>query len=95
MAEKDWRTVTKSLYILHRVGIAADPELHREFLKRYFALRRTLHKKSRSLYYSSTKIAEAKGEETLFLKTYSAFVLDRFTHFSGRFEEQVNKPPSL
>jgi hypothetical protein len=97
MTEKDWRSVAKAVYILHRMALTLDPELHREFIKRYNALRSTLHKKSNGLYFSKktlTEVLPGSEEYAAFLGTYAAFVLDRFVLFSGRYEECFEGQPS-
>jgi hypothetical protein len=97
MAEKDWRSVAKAVYIFHRMALALDPELHREFAKRYSALRNAPHKKSHGLYFSSKTLTHVRpGDEVYaaFLGTYAAFVLDRFALFSGRYEECFEGQPS-
>ena len=33
MAEHDWRTVAKSLFIFHRMAVSVDPSLHLEFVQ--------------------------------------------------------------
>jgi hypothetical protein len=90
MAESDWRTIAKALYIFHRVAISLDVDLHREFLRRYAVLRKMTHTRSRSAYFKSAKLLEFEPrdfEYRVFLEKYAAFVLDRFACFSGRFGE--------
>mmetsp|Transcript_71457 Transcript_71457/g.143850 ORF Transcript_71457/g.143850 Transcript_71457/m.143850 type:complete len:422 (-) Transcript_71457:433-1698(-) len=90
MAEVDWRTVVKAVYVFHRVTLALDPELHREFLRRYQILRKTRHKQSKSKYFSSATLTRCRSEDAGFLPfiaSYSAFVFERFVLFSGRFED--------
>jgi len=97
MAEKDWRSVAKAVYILHRMALTLDPELHREFVKRYNSLRGTLHKKSNGLYFSKktlTDVLPGSEECAAFLGTYAAFVMDRFVLFSGRYDECFEGQPS-
>jgi hypothetical protein len=44
MAEPDWRTRCKALFILHRVAVTLESDSHKEFLKRYFALKKIAYK---------------------------------------------------
>ena len=89
MAEKDWRTVVKAAYVLHRLGVALDPVEHKEFLRRYQLLKKAIHKRSKQKYFSSAILTLCKPEDASFLSfvaSYSSFVFARFLLFSGRFE---------
>jgi len=93
MAEKDWRTVAKALYILHRSAVSLDPQLHSVFFERYKTLRKLVHAGSRSRYFSTAALLDVQDEGYVpFLRSYSAFVFERFILFSGRFEERFAKP---
>lgn len=98
MVEKDWRTVVKAVYVLHRISIALDPELHQEFLRRFQTLRKTQHKRSKSKYFSLSMLTRCcKREDSSFIPfvaSYSAFVFERFVLFSGRFEKGLRPDSS-
>ncbi|VEU45326.1 unnamed protein product [Pseudo-nitzschia multistriata] len=92
MAEKDWRTTIKALYILHRFSADGSPE-HAPALKaRVRELRRTRDPKRKGKFFSSKLLlAGDTSEETAkyraFLGRYAHYVLLRAQCFGGMFDE--------
>lgn len=98
MAEKDWRTTIKALYILHRFSADGSPE-HAPALKaRVRELRRTRDPKRKGYFFSS-KLLQAgdTSEETekyrAFMGRYAHYVLIRAQCFGGMFDE-IAAPPA-
>lgn len=98
MAEKDWRTTIKALYILHRFAADGSPE-HAPALKaRVRELRRTRDPKRKGKFFSS-KLLQAgdNSEETAkyraFMGRYAHYVLLRAQCFGGMFDE-IAAPPA-
>jgi len=98
MAEKDWRTTIKALYILHRFSADGSPE-HAPALKaRVRELRRTRDPKRKGYFFSS-KLLQAgdNTEETekyrAFMGRYAHYVLIRAQCFGGLFDE-ISAPPA-
>jgi len=92
MAEKDWRTTIKALYILHRFSADGSPD-HAPALKaRVRELRRTRDPKRKGKFFSS-KLLQAgdNSEETAkyraFMGRYAHYVLLRAQCFGGMFDE--------
>jgi len=97
MAEKDWRTTIKALYVLHRFSADGSPE-HAPALKaRVRELRRTRDPKRKGKYFSS-KLLQAgdTSEETAkfraFMGRYAHYVLLRAQCFGGMFDEIATPP---
>jgi len=98
MAEKDWRTTIKALYILHRFSADGSPD-HAPALKaRVRELRRTRDPKRKGKFFSS-KLLQAgdNSEETAkyraFMGRYAHYVLIRAQCFGGMFDE-IAAPPA-
>ncbi|CAB9502967.1 expressed unknown protein [Seminavis robusta] len=97
MAEKDWRTTIKALYILHRFSADGAPE-HAQALKaRLRELRRTKDPKRKDKYFNSKQMlaGDSKPENIkyrAFMARYSHFVLLRAQCFGGIFDEISQKP---
>jgi hypothetical protein len=98
MAEKDWRTTIKALYILHRFSADGSPD-HAPALKaRVRELRRTRDPKRKGKFFSS-KLLQAgdTSEETAkfraFMGRYAHYVLLRAQCFGGMFDE-IAAPPA-
>jgi len=98
MAEKDWRTTIKALYILHRFSADGSPD-HAPALKaRVRELRRTRDPKRKGKFFSS-KLLQAgdNSEETAkyraFMGRYAHYVLLRAQCFGGMFDE-IAAPPA-
>jgi len=89
MIEPDWRTKAKAVYIFHRMAVSLDPELHTAFVLRFDRMRRGKHKRSKTNYYDMVALTQRISEDAprRFLKSYAAYVLERFKKFSGSFEE--------
>ncbi len=98
MAEKDWRTTIKALYILHRFAADGSPE-HAVALKtRLRELRRTRDPKRKDKFFNSKQmIAGDTTPENVtfraFMARYAHYVLLRAQYFSGMFEEISSVPP--
>ena len=99
MAEKDWRTTIKALYILHRFAADGAPE-HAPALKaRLRELRRTRDPKRKDKYFNSKQLlAGESNPENIkfraFMSRYAHYVLLRAQCFGGIFDEisQLPKP---
>mmetsp|Transcript_911 Transcript_911/g.2107 ORF Transcript_911/g.2107 Transcript_911/m.2107 type:complete len:594 (-) Transcript_911:81-1862(-) len=97
MAEKDWRTTIKALYILHRFAADGSPE-HAPALKaRVRELRRTRDPKRKGKFFSSKLLlAGDNSEETAkyreFMGRYAHYVLLRAQCFGGMFDEIATTP---
>jgi ANTH domain len=97
MAEKDWRTTIKALYILHRFAADGSPE-HAVALKtRLRELRRTRDPKRKDKFFNSKQMIA--GDTTpdnvkfrAFMARYAHYVLLRAQYFSGMFEEISSVP---
>lgn len=97
MAEKDWRTTVKSLYILHRFAADGSPE-HAPALKaRLRELRRTRDPKRKDKYFNSKQLlaGDASPENIkfrAFMSRYAHYVLLRAQCFGGMFDEISTLP---
>ena len=102
MAEKDWRTSLKSLYILHRFSADGAPEHQAALKARLRELRRTRDPKRKGEKYfnSKTLLADSGKEEAKpyrdFMSRYAHYVLLRAQCFGGMFSEiaQDSSPSS-
>lgn len=92
MAEKDWRTTMKAVYILHRFSADGAPE-HAAFLKaRFRELRRTRDPKRKDKFFNSKQLlaGDTKPDNVKFrsfLSRYSHYVFVRTQYFGGMFDE--------
>lgn len=99
MAEKDWRTTIKALYILHRFSADGAPE-HAPALKaRLRELRRTRDPKRKDKYFNSKQLlsGDARPENVkfrAFMSRYAHYVMLRAQCFGGVFDEISEKPPA-
>lgn len=97
MAEKDWRTTIKALYILHRFSADGAPE-HAPALKaRLRELRRTHDPKRKDKYFNSKQLlagdaTSANSKFRAFMSRYAHYVLLRAQCFGGMFEEISTLP---
>ena len=98
MAEKDWRTTIKALYILHRFAADGSPEHAAALKTRLRELRRTRDPKRKDKFFNSKQVIA--GETTpenvkfrAFMARYAHYVLLRTQYFSGMFEEISSVPP--
>jgi hypothetical protein len=100
MAEKDWRTTLKSLYILHRFSADGAPE-HAPALKaRLRELRRTRDPKRKDKYFNSKQLlAGDTSPETIkfraFMSRYAHYVILRAQCFGGMFDEISTMPKQV
>lgn len=92
MAEKDWRTTIKALYILHRFSADGSPQ-HAPALKaRVRELRRTRDPKRKGKFFNS-KLLQAGDDKPetakyrAFMGRYAHYVLLRAQCFGGMFDE--------
>ncbi|KAL7569250.1 hypothetical protein ACA910_016803 [Epithemia clementina (nom. ined.)] len=97
MAEKDWRTKVKALYVLHRFSADGAPE-HAAALKAHLReLRRTRDPKRKDKYFNSKQLlaGESKPETVqfrAFMSRYAHYVILRAQCFSGMFDEIASEP---
>lgn len=93
MAEKDWRTTLKSLYILHRFSADGAPDHQAALKARLRELRRTRDPKRKGEKYfnSKTLIPSDASPEVKpfadFMSRYAHYVLLRAQCFGGMFNE--------
>eukprot|EP01039_Chlorochromonas_danica_P000517 gene515-556_t len=91
MSEKDWRTVSKSLYILHCISRDSSTEACSRFAAAIKDLSKTKNpKKPDHKYFDLRQISELDGPSNAyqsFVKSYAAYVLFRSKSFCARFEE--------
>mmetsp|Transcript_5399 Transcript_5399/g.7794 ORF Transcript_5399/g.7794 Transcript_5399/m.7794 type:complete len:569 (-) Transcript_5399:145-1851(-) len=97
MAESDWRTKIKALYILHRFSADGAPEHQAALKARLRELRRIRDPKRKCKYFDKDRLLS--GEETPdtdlfpnFIKRYAHYVFLRAQCFGGVFEEISNEP---
>jgi len=98
MAELDWRTKLKSLYILHRFSADGSPEHQAALKARLRELRRTKDPKRKGNYFNSKILLAKQPSEPptpyrAFLARYAHYVLLRAQCFSGMFNEIKSKKP--
>jgi hypothetical protein len=92
MAEKDWRTTIKALYILHRFSADGAPD-HAPALKaRLRELRRTRDPKRKDKYFNTKQLMAGdstpdNGKFRAFMQRYAHYVLLRAQCFGGMFDE--------
>lgn len=97
MAEKDWRTTVKALYILHRFAADGSPE-HAPALKaRLRELRRTRDPKRKDKFFNSKQLLSGDSSPEnikfrAFMSRYAHYVLLRAQCFGGMFEEISTVP---
>lgn len=99
MAEKDWRTTIKALYILHRFAADGSPDHAAALKTRLRELRRTRDPKRKDKFFNSKQLIA--GDTTpdnvkfrAFMARYAHYVLLRAQYFSGMFEEISSVPPT-
>jgi len=92
MAEADWRTTIKSLYVLHRFSADGAPEHQAALKARLRELRRTRDPKRKDKYFNSKQLLA--GDTTpenapfrAFMARYAHYVLLRAQCFGGMFNE--------
>lgn len=97
MAESDWRTTIKALYILHRFSADGAPEHSQALKARLRELRRTKDPKRKEKFFNSKQMlaGDNKPENAkfrAFMARYSHYVLLRTQCFGGVFDEISQKP---
>lgn len=97
MAEKDWRTTIKALYILHRYSQDGGPDHAPKLKARLRELRRTKDPKRKVKYFDSKLLlAGDANPDTVgyraFVSRYSKYVLLRAQCFGGMFTEIAQEP---
>lgn len=97
MAEKDWRTTIKALYILHRFSADGAPDHAPSLKARLRELRRTRDPKRKDKYFNSKQLlAGDSSPENIkfraFMSRYAHYVLLRAQCFGGMFDEISSVP---
>jgi ANTH domain len=97
MAEKDWRTTIKALYILHRYSADASPEHAPSLKARLREMRRTRDPKRKDKYFNTKQlVAGESSPENIkfraFMSRYAHYVLLRAQCFGGMFDEISSVP---
>jgi ANTH domain len=100
MAEPDWRTNLKAVYILHRFSADGSPAHAASLKARLREMRRMNDPKRKNTKYFSSKVllAGKKGNDPstemfrAFVGRYAHYVLLRTQCFSGMFDEIARKP---
>lgn len=97
MAEKDWRSSIKALYILHRFSSDGAPEHAAALKARLRELRRTRDPKRKDKFFNSKQLlaGDAKAENfkfRAFMSRYAHYVLLRTQCFGGMFDEISTLP---
>ncbi|EKU22106.1 c2h2 zinc-finger protein, partial [Nannochloropsis gaditana CCMP526] len=100
MAERDWRTVAKALYLFHVLLRECEPDDVRIYKKVFAKMSREGCKKSRSRYFdagaiSAVDVMDGAGvggagaclDRRDFIARYSKYVLQRAKTFTSKFEE--------
>ncbi len=92
MCEKDWRTVTKSLYILHCISRDSSSEACSNFAAALKDLSKTRNPKTPDhKYYDLKRLTSDLDDASVtfdsFIASYGSFVIQRSKFFSGKFEE--------
>lgn len=96
MAEHDWRTVTKSIYILHRVAREASPAHTGGFRTLLPIMQKEMCRATSSHYFSLpelTQLSPAGQQLGDFLKQYGLFVYTRLLAFDKDFTELASVDP--
>lgn len=100
MCEKDWRTVTKSLYILHcisRDSSVEDCGRFSEAIKDMAKIRNP--KKPDHKYFDVRRLVSELDDHSVpyepFVTAYGSYVIYRAKHFSNKFEELKNVKESF
>ena len=89
MSEKDWRTATKSLYILHTILRDCQPDACAEFQLAFREMAKTPNPKNPDhRYFDADKMGElldaASVEYQEYETAYASFVFQRAKSFTGR-----------
>lgn len=94
MVEEDWRTVIKSLYVLHRFSVDGCIEHGKALRGRFIELKhsRDVKRGKRGMYFARSLILklDGKGDSNKYkkiLSKYTRYVLLRTQCFSGMFSE--------
>lgn len=92
MAEKDWRTTIKALYVLHRFSADGAPDHQASLKARLRELRRSKDPKRKEKYFNRKillSVTEIEDNMTYraFLARYAHYVLLRAQCFGGMFTE--------
>jgi len=97
MAEKDWRTTLKALYLLHRFAADGAPAHAAALKARLRELRRTRDPKRKEKFFNTKQLlfGEKKPENAKFrefMARYAHYVLLRAQCFGGLFDEISLRP---
>ncbi|GMH80595.1 hypothetical protein TL16_g08612 [Triparma laevis f. inornata] len=80
MAELDWRTTTKALYVLHRFSADGSPDHAAALKARLRELRRTRDQKRKEKYFNSKLLLTVSSPDGSDITPYKAF-LSRYAHY--------------
>jgi ANTH domain len=97
MTEKDWRTTTKALYILHRFSADGAPEHAPALKSRLRELKRTHDPKRKDKYFNNKQLLSGDNNPKTakfraFMARYAHYVLLRAQCFGGMFDEISTLP---
>lgn len=91
MCEKDWRTISKSLYILHTITRDCQSEACERFSEAIKDMVKTRNpKKPDHRYFDAKKLTELDDnsvEYEEYTQAYAAYVIQRAKSFTSKFEE--------
>uniref|UniRef100_A0A6U4ENN7 ENTH domain-containing protein n=2 Tax=Phaeomonas parva TaxID=124430 RepID=A0A6U4ENN7_9STRA len=92
MMEKDWRTVIKALFLLHRIVRDSHPRDGAIFDRHLRRMQREINPKAKPprTYFNLAQIIDLAPESESFrnfVGAYAVFVLKRATTFAGRFDQ--------
>lgn len=92
MCEKDWRTIVKSLYILHCISRDSSVEACTNFATAMKDMSATRNlKKPDHKYFELRRLTADLDDNSVpfdnFISSYGSFVFQRTKFFSGKFEE--------
>ena len=90
MTEKDWRTVTKSLYILHSISKECAPDVCDRFSMAIKDMSKTREIKTDTRYFDKRAIIDLNEESEdyeEFVAVYSDYVLNRAKFSASKFDE--------
>ena len=92
MCESDWRTVTKSIFILHCISRDCSADSCRRFVAAIKAMSKVRNPKNPTHKYFDGRMVSGELDENSraykkFIAAYWAYVLHRSKSFSSKFDE--------
>ena len=92
MCESDWRTVTKSIFILHCISRDCSGDSCRRFMAAVKAMSKVRNPKNPTHKYFDARMVSGELDENSkaykkFVASYWAYVIYRMKSFSAKFEE--------